>query len=444
MDDLLAARSQMAFSLGFHMIFATFGIGLPLLMVLAEGLWLRTGEEVWLQLAKAWAKGAAILFAVGAVSGTVLSFELGLLWPRFMELAGPIIGLPFSLEGFAFFFEAIFLGVYLYGWKHISARAHFLAGVGVFLSGLASGIFVVTVNAWMNTPTGFDLGPDGSVIAIRPLEAMLNPSSFGQTLHMSVASLLATAFAVAGVHAWRMRTAPDEVFHRKALGLALAVAAVMTVAQPITGHVVGESVAHNQPVKLAAMEGLWETHEHGAPFIIGGIPDEVNETTSYGIEIPYLLSVLAYSDPFHPVQGLSEVPREDRPPVAVTHFAYQLMLGSMAVMGGLIAVAGLLWVRRRELPDQPWFLALTVFAGPWGIIGIEAGWTATEVGRQPWVIGGVMRTSEAVTPMPGLAGPFMAFTMLYVVLGFVTASLLLRQFHIYSPETGREVSHDGR
>lgn len=443
MEDLFAARSQMAFSLGFHMIFATFGIGLPLLMVLAEALWLRTGDAVWLQLAKAWSKGAAILFAVGAVSGTVLSFELGLLWPHFMELAGPIIGLPFSLEGFAFFFEAIFLGVYLYGWNHVSARAHLLAGIGVFVSGFTSGIFVVTVNAWMNTPAGFDLGPDGTVTAIRPLEAMLNPSSFGQTLHMSIASLLATAFAVAGVHAWRMRSAPNEAFHRKALGLALSVAAVMTVIQPLTGHVVGENVAHTQPVKLAALEGLWETHEEGAPFIIGGIPNEETETTDYGIEIPYLLSVLAYNDPFHPVKGLKEVPKEDRPPVAVTHFAYQIMLGSMAVMGGLIAVAGVLYIRRRQLPDQPWFLALTVFAGPWGVIGIEAGWTATEVGRQPWVIGGIMRTSEAVTPMPGLAGPFMAFTLLYIVLAFVTSSLLLRQFHVHSPETGREVANAG-
>ncbi|MCB9690964.1 MAG: cytochrome ubiquinol oxidase subunit I [Alphaproteobacteria bacterium] len=441
MEDLLAARSQMALSLGFHMIFATLGMGLPLFMVLAEALWLRTGDAVWLQLAKAWSKGAAILFAVGAVSGTVLSFELGLLWPRFMELAGPVIGLPFSLEGFAFFFEAIFLGVYLYGWENVSRRAHLLAGVGVLVSGMLSGMFVVTVNAWMNTPAGFDLGPDGSVVAIRPVEAMLNPSAFGQALHMAVAAPLATAFAVLGVHAWRMRQDPTSAFHRRALGLALGVATLCALAQPLTGHVVGEQVAHTQPVKLAAMEGLWETHPHGAPFVVGGWPDEDAEVTGWGVEIPYLLSVLAYGDPTHAVMGLKEVPRADRPPVLVTHLAYQTMLASMGIMAGLVAVAGVLVARARRVPDAPWFLTLCVLASPWGIVGVEAGWTATEVGRQPWVIGGVMRTSEAVTPMPGLAGPFLAFTLLYAVLGVVTTLLLVRQFEVHSPRP--EVRHVG-
>lgn len=433
MEDLFAARSQMALSLGFHMVFATFGIGLPLFMVLAEAAWLRTGDEVWKQLAKAWAKGAAILFAVGAVSGTVLSFELGLLWPRFMELAGPIIGLPFSLEGFAFFFEAIFLGVYLYGWNHVSPRVHLAAGVGVFLSGLMSGIFVVTVNAWMNTPTGFDLAADGSVSAIRPLEAMLNPSSLGQCLHMSVASILATAFAVLGVHAWLALKNPGSSFHKRAMLLALLVGGVTTVLQPATGHVLGEAVAHNQPVKFAALEGLWEDQPDGAPFMIGGWPDEVAEETPYGLEIPYLLSVLAFSDPYHPVVGLKSFPVDERPPVLVTHLAYQLMLASMGVMSLVIGVAVVLVVWRRRQPEDRAFLWLAVFAGPWGIIGVESGWTATEVGRQPWVIGGVMRTADAVTPMPGLAAPFLAFSILYVVLSVVTAMLLFRQFDVHSP-----------
>lgn len=177
--DLLAARSQMALSLAFHMVFATAGIGLPLLMVLAEAAWQRTGGALWLELAKRWAKVTAILFAVGAVSGTVLSFELGLLWPGFMEHAGPIIGMPFSLEGFAFFFEAIFLGIYLYGWVRVSRWAHLAAGVGVWLSGTLSGIFVVCANGWMNTPTGFTMLPDGTVTDVDPLAAMLNPSAFG-------------------------------------------------------------------------------------------------------------------------------------------------------------------------------------------------------------------------------------------------------------------------
>ncbi|MCB9674039.1 MAG: cytochrome ubiquinol oxidase subunit I [Alphaproteobacteria bacterium] len=433
MTDLLAARSQMALSLGFHMIFATLGIGMPLFMCVAEGLWLRTGDAVWLKLAKAWSKGTAILFAVGAVSGTALSFELGLLWPRFMEVAGPIIGLPFSLEGFAFFFEAIFLGVYLYGWDHVKPVVHWLAGVGVFVSGLMSGVFVVTANAWMNTPTGFELGPDGSVAIVEPLEAMLNPSAFGQALHMSVAAILATAFAVLGVHAWLLRRDASVAFHRRALALALWIGGVATVAQPITGHFVGEAVAHNQPVKLAALEGLWESHPEGAPFSIGGWSDEEAGEACCAIEIPYMLSVLAYGDPFHPVMGLSEVPPDERPPVNVTHTAYQIMLGSMGVMALTIGAAVLLAIRRRGVPDHPAFLAWSMFAGPWGILGIEAGWTATEVGRQPWVIQGVMRTSDAVTPMPGLYAPFVLFAGLYLVLGVLCAALLFRQFDVHSP-----------
>lgn len=433
MTDLLAARSQMAVSLAFHMIFATVGIGMPLLMVLAEGLWLRTRDESWLQLAKAWSKGTAVMFAVGAVSGTVLSFELGLLWPGFMEFAGPIIGMPFSLEGFAFFFEAIFLGVYLYGWNRVSERAHWLAGVGVLVSGTLSGIFVVTANAWMNAPTGYTLDAAGNLVDIEPLAAMLNDHAFGQALHMTVAAFLATSWAVAAVHAWLLRRQAGHPFHRKALTLALGVAIASSFAQPMTGHFVGEAVAHSQPVKLAALEGLWEDYPDGAPFMIGGIPDEDAEETHYGIEIPYLLSLVAFQDPTHPVQGLKSVPVEDRPPVLVTHLAYQVMLGSAAVMGGTAALVGLLWLVRRRLPEDRWLLGLIVFTGPWGMIGIEAGWTATEVGRQPWVIQDVLRTSQAVSPMPGLQSTFLAFTLLYGVLTVLVAVLLKRQFDVHTP-----------
>lgn len=424
--DLLAARSQMAMSLAFHMVFATAGIGMPLLMVLAEGLWLRTGDEEWRDLAKRWAKVTAILFAVGAVSGTVLSFELGLLWPTFMEHAGPVIGMPFSLEGFAFFFEAIFLGIYLYGWTRVSRRAHLLAGIGVWLSGTASGVFVVCANGWMNTPTGFTVAADGTFVDIDPIAALLNPSAFGQALHMTVAAFLATSWALAGLHAWKLRRDPLHPLHRKGYALALAVAAVTTVAQPLTGHTIAEQVAHNQPVKLAALEGLWETQRR-APFTVGGWPDEEAETTRYALEIPGMLSWLAYGEVDAEVLGLSDVPPEDRPPVVVTHLAYQLMLATAAGMGAVAALGGLLAVARRRLPVERWFLLLVVAASPLGMIGIEAGWTATEVGRQPWVIQGVMRTADAVTPMPGLTVPFTVFTLLYLVLGVLTVGLLRRQ-----------------
>src|SRR5687768_12883043 len=236
MSDLLAARAQMAMSLGFHIIFAVVGVAMPVLMVIAERRWQRSGDRIYLELAKRWAKGTAILFAVGAVSGTVLSFELGLLWPRFMEYAGSIIGMPFSLEGFAFFTEAIFLGIYLYGWDRISPRAHIFAGVMVALSGIASGIFVVTANAWMNTPTGFDL-VDGQMTNIDPIRAMLNPASFPEAQHMTLASFAATGLAVAGIHAFLLLRRPDHPFHRRALGIALMVGAPAAILMPLSGDI---------------------------------------------------------------------------------------------------------------------------------------------------------------------------------------------------------------
>src|SRR5712691_8165658 len=236
MSDLLAARAQMGVSLAFHIIFAVVGIGMPVLMVVAERRWQTTRDAVYLDLAKRWAKGTAILFAVGAVSGTVLSFELGLLWPGFMAQAGALIGMPFSLEGFAFFTEAIFLGVYLYGWDRISPRAHLAAGVVVAISGALSGIFVVIANAWMNAPTGFDL-VNGRPMNIDPIAAMLNPAALSQTLHMTLAAYAATGFAVAGIHALRLLREPKIGFHRRALGVALLVGAPAALLLPLSGDV---------------------------------------------------------------------------------------------------------------------------------------------------------------------------------------------------------------
>ena len=431
MTDFFAARSQMALSLAFHMVFATAGIGMPMLMLIAEGLGMKTGNPVWNQLAKKWAKATAILFAVGAVSGTVLSFELGLLWPGFMEFAGPIIGMPFSLEGFAFFFEAIFLGLYLYGWKKIPPLGHWFTGLGVLVCGTLSGAFVVCANAWMNTPAGFTLDESGNILSVDPWAAMFNPSSFGQALHMTVAAFLATGFAAAALHAWMLLKRPNDDFHRRGLALALTVGFVFTALQPITGHVIGEAVAHHQPVKFAALEGHWETQTQ-ASFIVGGWPDEAAEETRWGLEIPYLLSFMAFSDFDAEVMGLKDVDPEDRPPVLVTRMAYQLMLFTMVYMGAVTFLGMALLIWKRRVPLNRWYLMLLVSNGPMGIIGIEAGWTATEVGRQPWVIYNVMRTADAVTPMPGLVVPFTVMTILYLVLSVLTVMLLRRQF-MHSP-----------
>jgi cytochrome d ubiquinol oxidase subunit I len=430
MDDLLAARSQMAMSLAFHIIFAAVGIAMPLLMVIAEWRWLRTGDEIYLTLTKRWAKGTAILFAVGAVSGTVLSFELGLLFPRFMGYAGSIIGMPFSLEGFAFFTEAIFLGIYLYGWNRISPRAHLLAGVIVALSGALSGIFVVVANAWMNAPTGFRL-VEGKPVDIDPIAAMLNPAAFTQTLHMTLAAYAATGFVVAGIHAFMLLRDRQNRFHRLALSIALTVGGIASILQPLSGDILAKAVAKNQPAKLAAFEAQFET-ETGASLRIGGIPDEEAGVTRYSIEIPYALSILAHGDPNATVKGLNEFPKDERPPVAMVHFSFQIMVGCGMLMAIITLWSAWRWWRNRgkdagKWIDSKWFLRALIFAAPLGFVAIETGWIVTEVGRQPWIIYNVMRTSEAVTPMPGLVVPFVTFTVLYIFLAIITAWLLWRQ-----------------
>jgi cytochrome d ubiquinol oxidase subunit I len=425
MNDLLAARSQMAMSLAFHIIFAAIGIAMPLLMVVAEWRWLRSRDEVYLQLAQRWAKGTAILFAVGAVSGTVLSFELGLLWPRFMGYAGAIIGMPFSLEGFAFFTEAIFLGIYLYGWKRVPPTAHLLAGGVVALSGVLSGIFVVIANSWMNSPTGFELVA-GKPINVDPVAAMLNPMALSQTIHMAIAAYAATGFVVAGIHAFLLLRDRTNVFHRRALAIAIAVGGVAAILQPISGDLSARYVARYQPVKLAALEAHFNT-EAGAALNIGGIPDVDRGETKYAIRIPYGLSLLAFHDPYAAVKGLNDFPRDEWPNTLVVHTAFQLMVGLGTLMAVISVWGAFLWWRTGSTPDGKWFLRSLVFAAPAGMLAIEAGWTVTEVGRQPWIIYGVMRTSEAVTPMPGLIIPFVVFTVLYLLLAVGVAWLLFRQ-----------------
>jgi cytochrome d ubiquinol oxidase subunit I len=430
MDDLVFARAQMATSLAFHIVFAVVGIGMPLLMVLAEWWWLRTGDGVYLELAKRWAKGTAILFAVGAVSGTVLSFELGLLWPAFMAHAGAIIGMPFSLEGFAFFTEAIFLGIYLYAWRLIPPRTHLLAGVVVALSGALSGIFVVSANAWMNAPTGFRL-VDGAFTDIDPIAALFNAAMPTQVLHMTLAAYAATGFGVAGIHAWALRRGtPHAAFHRGALRVALWVALPAALLQPLSGDLSARDVATRQPVKLAAMEGHLRTGP--APFVVGGWPDERTLTHRGALEIPGALSFLLTGNPDTVLPGVDAVPPADRPPLGIVHAAFQLMVACGSAMA-LVALWGgwRAWRRRRgggvPLPaDRPFLLAL-VLTGPLGFVAVEAGWTVTEVGRQPWIIHGVMRTAEAVTPVPGVGVSFALFTLLYLGLAVTVTFLLWRQ-----------------
>lgn len=428
MDDLFAARSQMALSLGFHIIFACIGMVMPFFMAVAHYKWLRTGNEVYRNITKAWSKGVAIFFATGAVSGTVLSFELGLLWPTFMEHAGPIFGMPFSLEGTAFFIEAIALGFFLYGWNRFNPWFHWFTGVVVGVSGLVSGILVVAANAWMNSPAGFDY-IDGQYLNIDPIKAMFNDAWFSQALHMSIAAFVSTGFAVAGIHALMMLKGKNVAFHSKAFRIAAVFGTVAAILQPLSGDISAKDVAKRQPAKLAAMEAHFHT-EKNAPLIIGGIPDMQNKKVDYAIRIPGGLSFLAHGNFNAEVTGLDKIPDEDQPPVAVTHYAFQVMVG----LGTLMMIIALiyffaLWKKKHWLQSR-WLLKLFAIATPMGFIAVEAGWTVTEVGRQPWIINGVMRTADAVTPMPGIVYSFYIFTAVYISLSLIVAFLLYRQIRM--------------
>ena len=426
MTDLLAARAQMAISLGFHIVFAAIGIAMPFFMAISHWKWLNRKEPVYFDLTKAWSKGVAIFFATGAVSGTVLSFELGLLWPKFMEHAGPIIGMPFSWEGAAFFLEAIALGIFLYGWDRIRPWVHWGSGIVVGISGVLSGLFVICANGWMNAPVGFDWS-NGEAVNIDPWAAMFNRAAWHQGLHMTIAAFCATGFAVAGIHAIGLLKNPGSLFHAEAFRIALVIGATAAIIQPLQGDRLAKQVAVLQPAKLAAMESLFYTSKP-APLVIGGIPSEETRTVRYGIHIPKLLSFLAHGNFDAEVIGLDQFPIEHWPPVAVTHFAFQVMvgIGTFLAILALISLYGLwkksTWLTRRG--------PLRLFAActPLGFIAVEAGWTVTEVGRQPWIIYGIMKTEDALTPMPGLVYPMMLFTGVYLVLTFVVTWLMVRQF----------------
>lgn len=425
MDDFIAARSQMALSLGFHIIFSCIGMIMPFFMAVSHFKWLKTGNIVYRNVTRAWSRGVAIFFATGAVSGTVLSFELGLLWPEFMKHAGPIFGMPFSLEGTAFFIEAIALGFYLYGWNKFNKWFHWFTGVIVGVSGLASGILVVAANAWMNSPAGFDY-VNGQYLNIDPIAAMFNDAWFSQALHMILAALTATGFAVAGVHALMILKRKNIQFHTKAFRIAAVFACTGAILQPLSGDISAKDVAKRQPVKLAAMEAHFKTEEKAA-LILGGIPDERNDTVHYALKIPGALSFLAHGDFKTPVTGLDAFPKDVRPPVAITHYAFQVMVG-LGMLMLLIAVFYFftLW-RKRTWLEKRWLLKLFTVAIPVGFIAVEAGWTVTEVGRQPWIIYGIMRTRDAVTPMPGIVYSFYIFTAVYVSLSIIVMMLLYRQ-----------------
>ena len=420
--DLAAARSQMALSLGWHIVLACFGVGMPAITLLAEWRGLRTGDPAHRLLARRWALAMGVLFAVGAVSGTILSFEMGVLWPGLMGRFGDVIGLPFAMEGIAFFIEAIFLGVWLYAWDRLPPIVHLLAGLPVVVAGVASAFFVVTANAWMNDPTGFVL-QGGRVVSVDPWAAMFNPATPAEATHLIVAAVMVAGFGMASVYAVAMLRGRRDRYHRVGFLLPFTVAAMLTPVQIGVGDWAAHVVADRQPTKLAAMEGLFRT-QSGAPLHLGGVA--VDGELRYAVEIPDGLSLLARWNPDATIRGLDAVPAADRPAVNVVHPAFQVMVGcGLALLGtaGWLLVA---WWRRRDLPRSAWFLRAASAGGVLAVVALEAGWVTTEVGRQPWIVYGVERTADAVNPAPGLVVGFALVAAVYAVLTVVTVQVLRR------------------
>ena len=425
-SDLLAARQTQAMSLAFHIVLVCFGVAFPALVLIMEGLWLRTGDPLYRAIARRWSRVMLVLFAVGVVSGTILSFEFGLLWPEFMAHFGNVFGFAFALEGFSFFIEAIFIAIYVYGWDRLRARTHFLVGLPIVAAGVTGSLFVLSVNGWMNNPTGFDL-VDGEAVNVRPLQALFNDQLWHTFVHMTFAAYMVAGFVTAGVYARGWLRGRRDRFHRVAMIVPLTVACLAAPAQIVIGDWAARSVAASQPTKLAAFEGLGRT-QTGAPIhLLGWYRDG---GVVGGIEIPWLLSLLAHHDPNAAVTGLDGVPPDDRPPVNVVRVSFQLMVAIGTGLAALSALYLVTWWRHRRLPTSRWFWRAVLAAGPAALIALWAGWTTTEVGRQPWIVYRVMRTSEAVTAAGGVPVAAIVLLAVYALLGAATVWVVRRMSRI--------------
>jgi len=422
-DELMAARYQMAFSLGFHIVLSCFGVALPALIYVLHRRGLKHDDHDALVLAKKWAKVSAVLFAVGAVSGTVLSFELGLLFPGMMEQFGDVIGLPFALEGIAFFLEAIFIGIYLYGWDRLPPKVHLNVLIPIIASGAFGTFCIISVNAFMNNPAGFTRDPvTGEITDVEPLAAMFNNAVWGQAIHMFLATYAVTGFLVAAVYAVGMRKGRHDRPHRLGFLVAFAFATIAAVAQPVVGHFTGQRLPEDQPAKVAAFE-LSDEREDRAPLTIGGL--WIDGEKRFGLEIPWLGSIATGTSPNQVVPSITDFPEDERPPINVTHIAFQLMVGAGTTMVG---IAAWFWWRRRKVGDavfsEKWTMRSIVAGGALSVLALEAGWTATEVGRQPWVVYEELRTADAVTQNSGVWISLTAIVVLYASMAYLATKVI--------------------
>jgi len=431
MSGVDAARIETAVSLSFHILFAVFGVGMPWLLLYTEGRWLRSlkngsGDQHWYALTRKWARVTAVLFAIGAVSGTVLSFEFGLLWPTFMATYGGAIGLLFTLEAFAFFLEAIFMGLYLYGWKRLPARVHWLTLWPIAISGTLSTLFIVFANSWMNDPVG--LGESDGKITADPWAIFSSSSGWSEVTHMFVAAMMCTGGTVAAVYAWGMLRGRRDRYHRLGLGVGLGTVLGLTPVQMFLGDWSARVVAATQPLKLASLEAVTKTGSH-VPLTLGGFYDQNTHKMILGIPIPDGLSLLMGFKTSTVIQGIDTTSAADTPNVAVVHLAFDSMVGCGSLVFLIAALAGLTWWRRRRrnltprIPHTRFWLWAAIATGPASVIAMLGGWEVTEGGRQPWIVYGQMTVADAATKTGGLGWSVLVTILIY--LGLAAALLLI-------------------
>jgi len=413
---LLQARQMQALSFAVHIPLVAFGIAFPAMVLFVEWLGHRTGDPVYLTLARRWSRIMLALFGVGVITGTVLSFEMGLLWPNFTGTFGAVFGVGFAIEGFSFFMEAIFIGIYVYGWGKLSPRVHMFSGIPIVITGFTGSLMVISVNAWMNHPGGFRL-QGGRVVDVDPFKALFaNTYLWHELIHMYVAGYIVVGFVVAGCYAFvrlRKNSGPPTRYERTALAVPLTIAALASPVQILVGDWAARDVATTQPIKLAAIEGLYKTTRGASEHVLGWFTDN---QVRYGIGIPHLLSILAFHSWNAKIEGLAAVPPDQRPPVNVVRVSFQTMVG----IGTLLALLGVvylaIWLRGKRLPESTWFYRAVVLAGPLSVVALIAGWVVTEVGRQPWVVYNVMPTDAAVTGAHGIPVGYGALAASYVVV----------------------------
>jgi cytochrome d ubiquinol oxidase subunit I len=425
--NVIAARSQMGMSLIFHIIFSVLGVGLPLMLCIAEGIALWRKDGIWLALSHQWTKAFAILFAIGAVSGSIVEFELTLLWPNWARSAGGIIGLPFALEGFAFFIEGIFLGLYLYGAKRLSPAVHWLCSLPIAISGTFSAWFVTTANSWMNSPSGLKI-VNGKIIGVDPFQAMLNPSTPFETTHMILACFVTVGFGTAAVYATGILRGKNDEYHRRGMLLGMAVGTLAIPLQIISGDFNARSIVHTQPAKYAAFEGLVHSGR-GMPLYIGGIPDIQTGQVYGALQIPHGESLISHFDLNSYARGLDSFSANFRPPelqVVISHLSFDLMVFCGFFM---LLIGSLFWLlyfwRNLSIPTLPLLMWGVLIAGICAFLAVEFGWIVTEEGRQPWIIYGIMRVSDAANPVPLMGVSFIVFLCIYIILGATLIIFLL-------------------